>query len=216
MFLKYIVKIIPKKILTQQARKPSGWIGRFVMTEMFSTGNADLNDFVKEMLVPEKADRILEVGFGPGKLIAEMADVTADGLIEGIDFSDTMLKQATKVNRQQIVKGKVKLHQGECRRLPFADNSFHKLCSVNTLYFWEQPEKYLREMLRVLKPQGKIVIGFRDDQQTSRLNFNEEIFSSYSQAEVVNLLLAAGFANAYSAGKDGKPFFSFCAIATKE
>jgi len=215
LLIKLAMKLLPKKTLSRQARKPSGPIGRYIMTRMFNSGNADLNAFVQELLDIKTNDRVLEIGFGPGKLIAQMAEQIGSGRVEGIDFSAAMLEQASKANRSHIETGKVKLYQGECLVLPFADNSFDKLCAINILYFWKQPERYFREMWRVLKPQGKIVIGFRDAQQMSRLNFNEEIFTTYSQQGVVTLLKDAGFANAYSTDKDGKPFISYCVIATK-
>lgn len=211
----FIIKLIPSRILSMQARKPSGMIGRYIMTKIFNIGNADLNSFVKEMLELQRKDRILEIGFGPGKLINEMANITTEGVVEGIDFSPTMLKHAIKVNKQHISKGRVKLQKGECRTLPFNKESFDKLCSINTLYFWKEPGKYLSEMFRVMKPGGKVVIGFRDDKQMSRLNLSEDIFSTYSQNKVVSLLSNAGFSNAHIAEKEGKPFLSYCAVATK-
>jgi len=216
MIIESLVKMTPKKVFSQQAKKPTGLFGRLLMTKVFNRGNADLNDFTKEMLNLEKTDRILEIGFGPGQLVAEMASIATDGIVEGVDFSEPMLKQASKTNQQAIASNRVKLHLGECRELPFPDNSFDKLCSVNTLYFWDKPERYLLEMLRVLKPQGRIAIAFRDDEQMNRLDLCDDVFCIYSQTEVVNLLREAGFNDAYVVGKNGEPFTSYCAIATKK
>ena len=185
------------------------------MTKMFNKVNADLNSFVKETLSLKVSDSILEIGFGPGKLINEMARTTTEGIIEGIDFSEAMLKHANKVNKHYILNGKVKLQKGECSSLPYDNESFDKLCSTNTLYFWKEPDKYFREMFRVLKYGGKIVIGFRDDKQISSLNLSKEIFNSYSLDEVVGLLSNSGFSDAHIVEKDGKPFLSYCAVATK-
>lgn len=212
----FLIKLIPSRILSLQARKPSGIIGRYLMSKIFNTGNADLNSFVKETLDLQREDRILEIGFGTGKLIKEMADITTEGFVEGIDFSETMLKQASKVNKQHIEKGKVRLKNLECLTLPFDSETFDKLCSINTLYFWKEPNKYFSEMFRVINHGGKIVIGFRDNEQMSNLNLNEDIFSTYSQDDVVNLLLDAGFSGAHIKKKEGVPFISYCAVATKE
>ena len=211
----FIVNLIPSRVLSLQARKPSGIIGRYLMTKIFNNGNADLNSFVKELLDLQKEDRVLEIGFGPGKLINEIANITTKGVVEGVDFSQTMLKQAEKVNKQHISKRKVKLHQGECSALPFDNDSFDKLCSTNTLYFWKEPKKYFSEMFRVTKSGGKIVIGFRDDEQMSNLNLSEDIFHSYTQTEVIDLLSDAGFSGSHIKEKEGKPFLSYCAVATK-
>ena len=211
----FIVKLISKRVLSRQARKPTGLIGRYLMTKIFNNVNADLNTFVKELLNLQREDNVLEVGFGPGKLINEMAGITVKGVVEGIDYSRAMLKQAGKVNKQYIATEKVKLHQGDCSSLPFDNESFDKLCSLNTLYFWKDPKKYFREMFRVLKPGGSIVVGFRDDKQMSKLNLSKEIFTTYSQNEVISLLYNSGFSDARVAEKKGKPFLSYCALATK-
>ncbi len=211
----WIVKLIPSRILSLQARKPSGFIGRFVMTKIFNSGNADLNTFVKESLSLNPADRVLEIGFGPGKLVNEMANITTDGTVDGIDFSGVMLKQAAKVNSRHISSGRVFLHKGECSSLPFENNVFDKLCSTNTLYFWKNPEDYISEMFRVLRSGGKVVIGFRDDVQMSNINLSEDIFNSFSKQDIINLLSNAGFHDAQIREKDGVPFVSYCAVATK-
>ena len=211
----WIVRLIPSRILSLQARKPSGLIGQFVMTKIFNSGNADLNDFVKDCLELQSEDRVLEIGFGPGKLINEMANITTKGIVEGIDFSGVMLKQATKVNAQHISSGRVFLHEGECGSLPFENDVFDKLCSTNTLYFWKCPEAYFSEMFRVTRPGGKVFIGFRDDKQMSNLKLSGDIFASFSKHDVINLLSNAGFQDEQIKEKDGVPFVSYCGVATK-
>jgi len=212
----FIFKFIPSRFFSLQARKPSGFFGRYLMTKIFNKGNADLNSFVKEVLDLQKSNAVLEIGFGPGKLINEMADVITGGIVEGIDFSHTMFRLASKINKKQISKGRVKLHKGDCTDLPFDNESFNKLCSINTLYFWKEPDNNLSEIFRVLKPGGKVAIGFRDDKQMSNLSLSKDVFNFYSQDDVVRLLTVAGFSNVHIREKEGVPFVSYCAVATKE
>ena len=211
----FIIKLIPSSVLSRQARKPSGIIGRYLMTKVFNAGNFDLNSFAKETLDIKVDDRILEIGFGPGKLIKEMAEIAIKGHVDGVDFSRDMLKEATKVNRQLISKGRVKLHEGDCRTLPFDDDSFDKLCSINTLYFWEEPEKYFLEIFRVVKPGGMVVVGFRDKEQMSKLSLDQNVFSTYTQEDLVLLLTDTGFSRPRIEKKEGKPFLSYCAVGHK-
>ena len=82
----FMVKLIPSSVLSRQARKPSGIIGRYLMTKVFNAGNSDLNSFAKETLDIKIDDRILEIGFGPGILIKEMAEIATKGHVEGVDF----------------------------------------------------------------------------------------------------------------------------------
>ena len=211
----FIAKLIPSRLYDSQARRPTGIIGRYVMAKLFNDVNADLNTFVKQTLDVQKSDRVLEIGFGPGRLIRDLADITTDGIVEGVDFSKTMFKQASKVNRQHISRGRVRLHNVECSDMPVGDESFSKLCSVNTLYFWNEPEQCQDEMFRVTKKGGKVVIGFRDDKQMSHLKLSEDIFRLYSQGDVLRLLSESGFSDSHIREQDGVPFVSYCAVATK-
>ena len=205
----------PLKFLSLQARKPTGLFGQYIMSGIFNTLNADLNLLVKQIINPKINDRILEIGFGSGKLIYEMAKITTGGKIEGIDLSDTMLNHANKINKTYISTGIVKLQQGECSKMPYDNESFDKLCSVNTLYFLRDPDKCFLEMFRILKHGGKIVIGFRDDIQMRGLNLNKDIFTTYSLEDVVNFLSNSGFSDTEIIKKDGKWLMSYCAVATK-
>ena len=214
MYMK-LIKFISPRMLSLQARRPTGLLGRYIMTRIFLQGNADLNHFVKEMLDLNKTDSVLEVGFGPGKLVYDIARELSDGRVDGVDFSSAMLKQASKINRQFIADGRVALHKTDCSQLSFADNQFDKLCSSNTIYFWEQPRHVLTEFHRVLKPGGTIVIGFRDDKQMQNLDLSKDIFTNYSQEQVIELLSGADFANVSIKQKEGQPFTSYCALATK-
>ncbi len=204
--------LIPAKILSKQARQPSGLIGRYVMPLLFK-GNADLNAFVKESLELTKTDNVLEIGFGPGKLLNEIAAIA--NYVEGIDFSEIMVIKASKLNQHYISNDKLRIQLGECSNLPYANKSFDKVCSVNTLYFWDNPKIYLQEIFRVIKIDGKIVLGFRNKEQMNNLNLSADVFNIYSLDEVKELLLNAGFSNINIIEKPGKPFMSYCAIASK-
>lgn len=211
----WFFKLIPSRVLSLQARKPAGFIGRYLMTKIFNEGNNDLNSFVMDMLELQSKDRVLEIGFGTGKLINQMAAITTEGVVEGIDFSEVMLKHAGTVNKHHISHGKVRLQRGECKTLPYENESFNKLCSINTLYFWKDPDKYFAEMFRVLKPGGIIAIGFRDDKQMRSLNLSGDIFTTYSQSEVISLLTNTGFSDSRVAERKSSPFLSYCALAAK-
>ena len=212
----WFLKLIPPRFFSSQLRKPSGLVGRFIMTKIFTTGNADLNNFVKECLQLEENNIVLEIGFGPGKLIYDIATLTKSGKVEGIDFSEAMLKEASRLNKEFIDSERVALHKGDCSSLPFEDNSFDKLCTVNTVYFWKNPILNLKEVYRVTKTGGNLILGFRDNQQMEGLDLRKDIFTTYSREEIANLLSEAGFNNVTIEEKEGTPFTSYCAVATKQ
>ena len=211
----FLAKLLPQRVLSEQARKPSGFIGRFVMSNIFKKGNNDLNCFVEETLNLQPSNHILEIGFGPGKLINKMASITTEGHIEGVDFSETMLAEATNNNEQYISLNRVNIQKGDCRELSYDDNTFDKVCSVNTLYFWNPPEIYLSEIFRVLRSGGQLVLGIRNSEQMNTLPLDKNIFNTYSLNEAINLVSSAGFSDAHAQEKEGVPFTSYCVVGTK-
>jgi ubiquinone/menaquinone biosynthesis C-methylase UbiE len=67
------------------------------------------------------------------------------------------------------------------------------LC-VHTIYFWEEPIKHLGEIVRVLKPGGRLVLGFRaKSDKSSTTDFPDTVYSFYSIEEVSTVLQLAGF-----------------------
>ena len=79
--------------------------------------------------------------------------------ISGVDFSQAMVEQAKQKFKPEIESGKVSLEVADVRELQFDDNTFDKICTVNTIYFWNEPLLSLQEIKRVLKNDGKLVVG---------------------------------------------------------
>jgi SAM-dependent methyltransferase len=78
------------------AGQAAGW----VMAHRRS--NRQRNTWVVSLLDVQPTDRVLEVGFGPGLAISELARRVTEGCVYGIDHSDLMLHQATKRNATAI------------------------------------------------------------------------------------------------------------------
>ncbi len=103
-------------------------------------------------------DRVLEIGFGPGLAIEEVARRANRGLVAGIDFSKTMVNAAKKRNADGIRAGRVDLRIGDAAHTPFADRTFDKAFSIHSIYFWPNPLVALNEIKRVLKPEGLLIL----------------------------------------------------------
>ncbi|MGD9175288.1 MAG: class I SAM-dependent methyltransferase, partial [Desulfobacterales bacterium] len=176
-----------KTFFSEQARKPSGLFGRWVMSKIFDHGNAAINDFMKEQLLLQENDHVLEIGFGTGKLLFEMAKQVNKGFIEGIDLSDTMVAIAEKKNKKYIAEGKVIIRQGDFEEAAYNDNRFDTICSANTIYFWPQPDNFIKNILRILKPGGKLILAFEDIKQLESRPLNTNIFHIYHQDEIKKL-----------------------------
>ncbi len=212
---KRFAKLLPSKFLAQQASKPSGLFGRYIVGPMLIRANRAINKLVQHSLSLKNTDHVLEIGYGPGHLIKQIAEETVEGKVIGLDYSPTMYNQACSVNAKGLMSGHVELHIGDCLTMPFADATFDKVCCVNVIYFWSSPVDNLREIYRVMKPGGRFVLGFRSAKQLSQLNLSSDIFTLYSPKEIQHILLEAGFNNAGIEKKNGVPFDAYCAIATK-
>lgn len=104
---------------------------------------------------------ILEVGFGPGVGIKHVQRMVGEGgRVVGIDPSTVMLDQAKSRNVEAIHAGTVQLLTGTVERIPFPDRSFDKAYAMNSMQLWPDSHVGLKEVLRVLKDDGRLVLSF--------------------------------------------------------
>jgi SAM-dependent methyltransferase len=104
----------------------------------------------------ERQERILDFGCGDGWTVRRIAHLAGDGsIVTGIDVSDEMVKLAqTQSTGIQNVNFKV----ASADHLPFENNHFTKIVSVEAFYFCKNQERVLKELLRVTKPGGILAI----------------------------------------------------------
>jgi ubiquinone/menaquinone biosynthesis C-methylase UbiE len=203
-----------KAALASNLRQPKGFFGRLVGFLM-NKSNDFMNRFTINILKPQKGDHILEIGFGNGKYIKEIARVTQNGFVAGVDFSETMVSQARTRNKVLIDQGIVDIKLGEVNNIPFGNNAFDKVFTVNTIYFWPNPETDLKEICRVLKPDGMLIISFRSKEKMAKLGFTKNGFRLFESKEVVRLVLNAGFKEVSLESSEDKHLDVNCIIAIK-
>ena len=143
--------------LNSQFAHPQGVFGRLAGFVM-SLENRERNRQAVDWVAPAVADHVLEVGFGPGVAVAELAGRANHGLIAGIDASEVMVEQGQRRNAAAIKAGRVVLKHASATRIPFADNTFDKVLTINSLPFWEDKQLGLSEIRRVLKSGGRVVV----------------------------------------------------------
>jgi len=201
---------------SKQAKKPTGIFGRFYMSRVFEKGNAELNALMFETISIEENDHALEIGSGTGTLIKNVADHLSKGFIEGVDFSKPMVAIAQKKNRKHINKGKVKIHLGDFDEVAFDSNCFDKIFTVNTIYFWKNPDTTISKIYRILKPGGKLVIGFHDKSEMEKMPLNRDVFKYYSTHDLKELLSNHGSLDDIDIiSKNGIQKTCYCAVGTK-
>ena len=157
-------------------------------------------------------DRVLEVGFGGGDLLAAILAATS-GEVLGVDISEAMVERARRRFRRLE---HVELHHGSAADLPGPDASVDKACSVNNIYFWPDPEAVMAEFARVLRPGGRLVICFEPADELRKWPGHLYGFRLYEGHEVQRLYAEAGFGEVAARwGTGRKPDRFLCLSATR-
>ena len=144
--------------IAKQSGHPRGWFGHIVARVM-ARETAQVNRLALEHLEVQDGDAVLEVGFGHGQTVREIARSVATATISGVDPSDVMVRVARRKCRAYA--DRLDLRGGLAESLPFDDGVFDRVLTVHTTYFWPELEPGLREVRRVLRDRGRFVLGFR-------------------------------------------------------
>lgn len=101
----------------------------------------------------QQSDRILDVACGTGTLLQMISALNQEAHLFGIDLSTEMLSVANS-----RLGSAAELCEGRADELPFDSGSFDTVVSTSAFHFFRQPEIALSEMLRVLQPNGRLII----------------------------------------------------------
>jgi SAM-dependent methyltransferase len=100
----------------------------------------------------------LDIGCGGGKTVERLAEIAANGKIVGIDYSPDAVAVARKKNRAFINEGRVEILQEAISSMQFSNGAFDLVTAVETHYFWPDFRNDLKEVYRVLKQGGQLLI----------------------------------------------------------
>ena len=146
-----------RKSRVNQCQHPTGWLGRLVLRNMNSR-HSKVTDWGLSHASIGKQDVILDVGCGGGKTVSKLAAIATQGKVYGVDHSTESVAMAMRTNKQWIEIGRVEVREGSVSRLPFSDGAFDVVTAVETHFWWPALPTDLREVLRVLKPGGRLII----------------------------------------------------------
>ena len=180
-----------KQNVVAQFKHPHGLVGQlagFIMANRPS--NIERNEWTLDLLELKPTDHLFELGFGPGIAIEKASKVVTNGLMVGIDHSETMLSQARKRNAAAIQDGRVKLYLGSVEILPTFDQLFDKIGSANVVQFWVDPVITFKKLRTLLTPNGVIATTYMPRHSGARDT------DAYAKAkEVMKQLEDAGFSS---------------------
>lgn len=201
--------------LLPQARRPSGFVGRFVSRSM-ARQNKESNDWTVSLLDVLPTDRVLEVGFGPGTAIKSVVELASEGFVTGIDFSETMVQQASKLNAAGIAAGRVELKCADVSPIRYEDDSFDKVYAVNVIYLWDDLRSVVKELGRVLRSKGILALYMAPPELMDMMGVSRSpLFTVYDVDDVVKVLEDAGFGEVSVKTKAMAVGTASCVLATK-
>jgi len=150
--------------------------------------NQQRNSWAVSLLDVQPTDRVLEIGFGPGIAIAELAGRATRGQVYGIDHSEVMVQQASGRNAAAIRAHRVHLAHASVEQLPSFDGPLDAILAVNSVGFWPNPVERLRRLRRLLRSGGRIALA-----RQPRCPGATQDTTARAAQELQDLLTQAGF-----------------------
>jgi ubiquinone/menaquinone biosynthesis C-methylase UbiE len=142
--------------------KPIGIKGKIAGRIMNLIHSKYYRKVINKQLLPkvnkENSVTILDIGCGGGITISIFSSLLKNAKIYGIDNSVDMVSLSKKANKAGIINGKIDIVQGDVSRLPYVNNHFDIVTAFDTISFWNDIEKSLFEIKRVLKFDGIFLI----------------------------------------------------------
>ena len=133
-------------------------MGRFM-----GANNRDEQAEVFGLLALEPGEQVLEAGYGPGVLAAMM--LAAGATVGGVDPSREMQALARRRNERAVAAGTADLRVGTAGDTGFPDASFDAAVSVNNVPMWTDLDEGMRELRRVVRPGGRVVVAWHGGAQ---------------------------------------------------
>jgi ubiquinone/menaquinone biosynthesis C-methylase UbiE len=101
---------------------------------------------------------ILDVGCGGGRTVNKLAALAHRGTVHGVDYAWESVGAAARANQELIEAGRVRIEQASVSELPFADATLDLVTAVETHFWWQDLGAGMREVYRVLKPGGRMLV----------------------------------------------------------
>ena len=179
------------KMIGQQFGNPKGVMGR-ICCKIMNLINKKMYKSVVSEITADATSNILDVGYGNGYLLKRLYKKFKCNFA-GIEVSQGAEKLARKRNKKAIKAGKMQLISADCCNMPFNAEEFDFVSTVNTIYFWEDTEKGLSEIHRVLKEGGVFYNAVYSKKWLQKLPYTKEGFKFFDKDDYSWLGKKSGF-----------------------
>jgi ubiquinone/menaquinone biosynthesis C-methylase UbiE len=169
-------------------QSPSGFMGK-LFGKLMEWTNVGAYRKAIETLAPAPNERFLEIGFGTGLFAQMLLLSSSETFVAGVDPTSTMVKTAIDRLSDRGLRDRSDLREGNDESLPWTDNQFDAIIAIHCFQFWKNPDRSIAEIGRVLRPEGRIVIVFRDHSSNPPSWLPNPISRSGQEIELATSLL---------------------------
>ena len=141
----------------ENTRKPVG-LGGKIMVAMMNLGHSPVARWGLHFLALTPDAKVLDCGCGGGANIKRLLKKCPEGIVKGIDYSTVSVEKSKRVNKAAVTKGRCTVLRASVAELPFGSEQFDAVTAFETVYFWPDLPQCFREVYRVLKPGGTLLI----------------------------------------------------------
>ncbi len=177
----------------RQFGDPHGFVGKVCCIIMNVINKRMYLKVVDEVRL-SGGEKLLDIGYGNGYLLQKLYK-KAKAELYGIDISEDMKTQAENRCKNAKSDGRLFLRVGDCCDLPYDDEMFSAVTSVNTVYFWSDTVKGLSEIRRTLKTGGSFYNIVYTKEFLDKLSYTKKGFRKFSPEELTELGRKSGFDN---------------------
>jgi ubiquinone/menaquinone biosynthesis C-methylase UbiE len=142
----------------ENTRKPTSTLGGRLMLWGMNIGHNPAAKWGLQFVDFSACAKILDIGCGGGKNIANLLKRAPDAVVCGIDYSAAAVEQSLRYNRRAAAEGRVEVLEAAVESIPYGDEEFDAVTAFETVYFWPAIQDSFNETARVLGKGGTFLI----------------------------------------------------------
>lgn len=178
--------------LASQLGHPKGEKG-IEIADMMNATNIGMTLHTIGSLELSGSENVLELGHGNAAHVTHVLGPHPSVHYDGLELSELMHAEAKKINHQFTEAQRASFHLYDGTRIPFPENHFDRIFTVNTIYFWSDPPALLAELYSVLSADGRLCITFAQESFMKQLPFTAYGFELYNTGKLEELLAKSAF-----------------------
>jgi ubiquinone/menaquinone biosynthesis C-methylase UbiE len=165
---------------------PNGIAGK-ISTKLMNIINQRQYKAILDNINLEHNDTILDIGFGNGYFLNKLFKKNIPINIYGIEISNYMINNVSRKYKNYIENGLLKLSLENIENTSFKNETFNKIYTINTIYFWNELEKCFSEIKRILKLNGIFLNAIYTKEYLDKIMYTKYGFIKYSIEDMVKI-----------------------------